>query len=174
MDRLANGITLVQTYRLHQTALYRREKLAITKELNDFALTSWKHSTGSRRPTRQRPPTWSLAEVENQTTVEQLEIARQEYICLLGRFAAETRRHASIAASAEPTAVFASPKITCRQATRHSSDWPNKAGPKCRLPLPPLQTHERRFRRRRRISIPSIGPVYERNESRGRVLWLWF
>ena len=70
---------LTQTYRLHQTALYRREKLAIAQDLNSFSTRLVETLRRQAEANQATAADVVLAEVENQATVDQLEAARQDY-----------------------------------------------------------------------------------------------
>jgi len=157
---------LVQTYRLHQTALYRREKLGVAQDLNTF---STRLVEALRRQAEANQATAAdvvLAEVENQATIDQLEAARQEYISAL----ADLRQQIgipSIAASAEPIGTFRVPEdrihgsgealVQLAQESRPEVQAAAAAAANSRAALA--------LARADRIPIPSFGPVYERNET---------
>ena len=105
---------MVQTYRLHQTALYRREKLGIALELKDFNGRLVEIIRRQEEANQATAADVVLAEVESQTTVEQLEAARQDYVSAL----ADLRQQIGIpgvAATAEPTGVFRVPEDQLRR-----------------------------------------------------------
>lgn len=75
----AELLTLVQTYRFFQTAAYRREKLRVADQLADFN-DRLIHSLNRRLEANQvQAADVALAEVENQATRQQVEVARQDY-----------------------------------------------------------------------------------------------
>jgi cobalt-zinc-cadmium efflux system outer membrane protein len=72
--------TLVQTYRFFQTAEYRREKLRLARELadfNDHLLVELRRGLEAGRGVAAADV--ALAEVENQATRQQVEVAMQDY-----------------------------------------------------------------------------------------------
>jgi cobalt-zinc-cadmium efflux system outer membrane protein len=76
--------TLVQTYRFFQTAAYRREKLRLARELasfNDQLLSEFRRALQAGRDVA--PADVALAEVENQATRQQVEVAMQDYATAL-------------------------------------------------------------------------------------------
>lgn len=101
--------TLIQTYRVHQTSLYRREKLLVAQQLNDFnggLVASLRRQAVANQASAADV---LLAEVENQSTVELLETARQEYIASL----TDLRQQIGMpqyAASAEPVGTLRTPQ----------------------------------------------------------------
>ena len=100
---------LIQTYRLHQTALYRREKLAIAQDLNSFSMRLVETLRRQAEANQATAADVVLAEVESQATVDQLEAARQDYVSAL----ADLRQQIgipSVAASAEPIGSFRVPE----------------------------------------------------------------
>ena len=162
---------LIQTYRLHQTALYRREKLAVAQDLNTFST----HLVATlRRQAEANQATAAdvvLAEVENQATVDQLEAARQDYISAL----ADLRQQIgipSVAASAEPIGSFHVPEDRDLQAgAPHSGEKLVQLAQESRPEVQAAAAAAANSRaalslaRADRIPIPSLGPVYERNET---------
>jgi cobalt-zinc-cadmium efflux system outer membrane protein len=72
--------TLVQTFRFFETAAYRREKLRLARELadfNDHLLQEFRRALQAGRNVA--PADVALAEVENQATRQQVEVAMQDY-----------------------------------------------------------------------------------------------
>src|SRR5262249_13415976 len=72
--------TEVQTFRFFETAAYRREKLRLAKELadfNDHLLLELRRGLEAGRGVA--PADVTLAEVENQATRQQVEVAMQDY-----------------------------------------------------------------------------------------------
>ena len=74
---------LVQTYRLYQTALYRRDKLKVSRALVDFNQRLVETLQRQVEATRAAPADLVLAQVESQATRQQLEIATHEYVATL-------------------------------------------------------------------------------------------
>ena len=76
----AELVALVQTYRLHQTATYRREKLRVARQLAEFnakLLLTIRRQAAAAQAT---PTDLVLAEVENQTMVQRSRTAQQDYL----------------------------------------------------------------------------------------------
>jgi cobalt-zinc-cadmium efflux system outer membrane protein len=74
---------LVETYRFHQTATYRREKLRVAQQLADFNRQLVKTVERQMQANQVSPVDVALAEVESQSTEQQKEVARQDYIVAL-------------------------------------------------------------------------------------------
>ena len=157
---------LVQTYRLHQTALYRREKLGVAQDLNNF-------STGLvatlRRQAEANQATASdivLAEVESQATVDQLEAARQDYISALTDLRQQIGIPA-IAASAEPVGSFRVPEDHIQGSDETLVRLAEESRPDVQAAMAATANSRAALALARadRIPIPSIGPAYERNET---------
>jgi cobalt-zinc-cadmium efflux system outer membrane protein len=157
---------LVQTYRVHQTATYRRQKLALAQQLADFNTNLLGALRRQFEANLAPPADLVLAEVENQATAQQLEVARLEYAAAL----VELRQQINVpqwAASAEPAGDLRAP----------AEGLPGDEAAMLRLALAGRpEVHEAeaavanaraalRLARANRIPIPSIGPTYERNET---------
>ena len=101
--------TLVQTYRFFQTAAYRREKLRLASELADFndrLVQSLRRGLEANQVTAADVV---LAEVENQATRQQVEVARQDYANAL----TDLRNQIGVpetAGTAEPLGEFVLPR----------------------------------------------------------------
>ena len=157
---------LIQTYRFHQTALYRREKLAVAQDLNTFSTRLVETLRRQAEANQATAADVVLAEVENQATVDQLEAARQDYVSAL----ADLRQQIgipSVAASAEPIGSFRVPEdrihgsgetlVRLAQESRPEVQAAAAAAANSRAALS--------LARADRIPMPSLGPVYERNET---------
>jgi cobalt-zinc-cadmium efflux system outer membrane protein len=157
---------LVLTYRSHQTALYRREKLSIAQELNGFNGRLVEIIRRQSEANQAAAADVVLAEVENQTTIQQLESARQDYITAL----ADLRQQIGIpgvAATAEPNGPFRVPEnqipgagealVRVAQESRAEVQAAAAAAMSSKAAL--------QLARADRIPIPSLGPHYERNET---------
>jgi len=157
---------LVQTYRSHQTALYRREKLAIAQELNTFSTHLVETLRRQSEANQATAADVVLAEVENQVTVEQLESARQDYISAL----ADLRQQIgipSIAATAEPIGSFRVPEDHMTAGNDALVQLALQSRPEVQAAAAAAATSRAALGLARgdRIPTPSIGPVYERNET---------
>jgi cobalt-zinc-cadmium efflux system outer membrane protein len=157
---------LIQTYRFHQTALYRREKLAVAQDLNTFSTRLVETLRRQAEANQASAADVVLAEVEHQATIDQLEAARQDYVSAL----ADLRQQIgipSVAASAEPIGSFRVPEdrihgsgealVQLAQESRPEVQAAAAAAANSRAALA--------LARADRIPIPSLGPVYERNET---------
>ena len=157
---------LVQTYRLHQTALYRREKLAVAQDLNNFNIRLVETLRRQAEANRATASDVVLAEVETQASVDQLEAARQDYIAAL----ADLRQQIgipSVAATAEPIGGFHLPEdripaqgealVRLAQESRPEVQAAAATAANSRAALSLARADQ--------IPIPSIGPAYERNET---------
>jgi cobalt-zinc-cadmium efflux system outer membrane protein len=159
-------LSLVQTYRLHQGGIYRREKYRIAGELADFNQRLLQALKRQMEANRIPASDVVLAGVENQTTLQHRETARQEYIL------AETELCRQIGV---PRLAGAIELIGGLQAPNYHPS-PDENG-LLRLALatrPEIRAAQAQtagshdallLARAERIPIPSIGPVYEKDES---------
>jgi cobalt-zinc-cadmium efflux system outer membrane protein len=157
---------LIQTYRLHQTALYRREKLAVAQDLNSFS----ERLVGTlRRQAEANQATAAdvvVAEVEHQATIDQLEAARQDYVSAL----ADLRQQIgipSVAASAEPTGTFRVPEDRVQGSGEALVRLAQESRPEVQAAAATAANSRAALNLARgdRIPTPSIGPYYERDEN---------
>jgi len=159
-------LALVQTYRLHQAGVYRHEKYRIAVDLADFNQRLLQVLKRQMQANQIPAADVVLAEVENQTTLQHVETARQEYVqaetelCqqigvprladtieLVGKLEAPDFHEPADADALVRTALESRPEIRAVQAQVVGS-------------------HDAvALARAERIPIPSIGPVYEKNES---------
>jgi len=157
---------LAQTYRTHQTALYRREKLAVAQDLSGFNARLMDIIRRQSEANQASAADVILAEVESQTTVEQLETARQEYVAAL----ADLRQQIGIpgvAASAEPAGGFRVPEDRMQGHGEMLVRLAQEARPEVQTAAATAASARAALSLARadRIPIPSIGPHYERNET---------
>ena len=157
---------MVQTYRLHQTALYRREKLGIAVELKDFNSRLVDIIRRQEKANQTAAADVVLAEVESQTTVEQWEAARQDYVSAL----ADLRQQIGIpgvAATAEPTGLFRVPEDQLHGSGEALVQLAQQSRPEVQTAAAAAENSRAALclARADRIPIPSIGPAYERNET---------
>lgn len=157
---------LIQTYRLHQTALYRREKLGVAQDLNTFSTRLVETLRRQAEANQATAADVVLAEVESQATVDQLEAARQDYIVAL----ADLRQQIGIpgiAASAEPIGTFRVPEDHIRAAGEALVRLAQESRPEVQAAAATAANSRAALdlARADRIPIPSLGPVYERNET---------
>jgi cobalt-zinc-cadmium efflux system outer membrane protein len=159
-------MALVQTYRLHQGGVYRREKFRIAVELAEFNQRLLEALKRQLQANQVPAADVVLAEVENQTTLQHVETARQEYVLaetdlcrqigvprlanaveLIGGLESPDYRESADEEAFIRTALETRPEIRAARA--------QAAGSHVAVSLS----------RADRIPIPSIGPVYEKNES---------
>ncbi len=157
---------LIQTYRLHQTALYRREKLGVAQDLNTFSTRLVESLRRQAEANQATAADVVLAEVENQATVDQLEAARQDYLAAL----ADLRQQIgipAIAASAEPTGSFRVPEDRIHADGATLVRLAQESRPEVQAAMAAVVNSRAALALARadRIPVPSLGPVYERNET---------
>jgi outer membrane protein, heavy metal efflux system len=159
-------MALVQTYRLHQGGVYRREKLRVAVQLADFNQRLLEALKRQMQANQIPASDVVLAEVENQTMLQHVETARQEYVqaqmdlCqqigvprladtveLVGKLQWPDYRESGDDDAFVRTALSSRPEIRAAQAQVAGSH------------------HAVSLARADRIPIPSIGPVYEKDES---------
>jgi cobalt-zinc-cadmium efflux system outer membrane protein len=157
---------LIQTYRFHQTALYRRDKLEVAQDLDTFDTHLVEKLRRQAEANQATAADVVLAEAEKEATVQQLEAARQDYVSAL----ADLRQQIGIpgvAASAEPVGSFRVPEdripgngetlVRLAQESRPEVQAAAATAANSRAALA--------LARADRIPVPSLGPVYERNET---------
>lgn len=162
----AELVALVQTYRLHQTATYRREKFRVARQLAEFN-AKLLLTVGRQAEAGQATPTdLVLAEVENQSMGQRLRAAQQDYLDAV----TDLRKQIGLpeyAGSAVPVgdlripdgalpgdeddltriAVESHPEVNAAQAQAANSQ-----AAVC-------------LARAERIPVSSVGPLYERDEA---------
>lgn len=162
----AELLALVQTYRLHQTATYRREKLRVAQQLAEFNVQLVRTIRRQAEAAQATPTDLVLAEVENQSMRQRLQVAEQQYLDAV----TVLRKQIGLpeyAGSAVPLGALTVPEgalpIDEEQLTRIAL-----AG------HPEIQTAVAQanishaavgLARAERIPITSIGPLYERGEA---------
>jgi outer membrane protein, heavy metal efflux system len=157
---------LVQTYRLHETALYRRDKLKVARALVEFDGRLVETLQRQVEAGRAAAADLVLAQVEHQSTRQQLEIATHEYVAALSdlRIQLGIPEYAASAAPCDDVqlpvpipaqddavlvrmALCNRPEILAAQAAVSGS------------------REAVALARADRISIFSVGPMYEKDES---------
>ncbi len=157
---------LVQTYRFHQTALYRREKLAVAQDLVTFDTQLEGKLRRQAEANQVAAADVVLAEAENRATVDQFEAARQDYVSAL----ADLRQQIgipSIAASAEPTGSFRVPEDQIQGDGESLVRLAQESRPEVQAAAAVAANSRAAYALARadRIPVPSLGPLYERNET---------
>jgi outer membrane protein TolC len=100
--------TVVQAYRFFQTAAYRREKLRLANDLANFNDRLLQALRRGLEANQVNPADVALAEVENQATRQQVEVAMQDYATAL----TDLRNQMGVpesAGTAEPLGEFVLP-----------------------------------------------------------------
>ncbi len=157
---------LVQTYRLHQTGTYRREKLRVAKQLARFNQALVETVQRQMQANQASAADASMAEVENQATIQQLAAAQQDFVAAL----TELREQMGIpeyAANIEPTGPLRVPGPIApgdeEQLVRTAlSSRPEIHAAAAQVAISRAAVC---LARADRIPIPSVGPVYEKDES---------
>ena len=157
---------LVETYRLHQTAAFRRDKLVVARKLAEFnakLVEVVRHQTEAGQLSASE---LVLAEVENQSMQQILQTAEQDYTDAL----AAMRRQIGMPTYAA-TAVPAGPLNIPEGITTEDEDSLTRLALGS---LPEINAAKARvaashaavgLAKVERIPIPSIGPIYENDES---------
>lgn len=105
----AELLALVQTYRFFQTSAYRREKLRVARELAEFNDRLLQSMSRRLEANQVQAADVVLAEVENEATRQQVDVARQDYANAL----ADLRNQVGLpetAGTAEPLGEFVMPR----------------------------------------------------------------
>jgi cobalt-zinc-cadmium efflux system outer membrane protein len=162
----AELLALVQTYRAYHTAVYRRDKLEVAQEL--AKLNSQLVQALRRQLEANQVPAADvlLTEVENLSARQHVEAARQEYADALAGLRQQIGV-VELADSAEPDGKLEAPQDAA--AGDEEPLLQTALGGR-----PEIQTARAEVERSRaalclaradRIPIPSLGPVYEKDES---------
>lgn len=162
----AELLALVQTYRGFQTATYRRQKLEVAERLVEFNRHLVEVLRRRMEAGQAAAADLVVAEVESQATGQLAGLARQEYAVAL----AELRQQIGIAQyadSAEPAGGLKAPQ----EETPGQEDRLLQTALQTRPEIRAAQAKAAASRaavclaRADRIPIPSLGPMYERNET---------
>jgi cobalt-zinc-cadmium efflux system outer membrane protein len=162
----AELLAMVQTYRLYETAVYRREKLRVAAELAEF--NNRLLGTLRRQLEANQIPAADLvlAEVENQATAQHVETARQEYVAA----AADLRQQIGIPQRAgwvEATGGLELPQPLAGED--EAALLQTALGTRPEVQAARVQVAGSRaavcLARADRIPVPSLGPAYEKDES---------
>jgi outer membrane protein, heavy metal efflux system len=162
----AELLALVQSYRLHQTAVYRREKLRVSGDLNDFNIKLLDVLKRQMEANQVPPSDVVLAEVETQLTSQERAIAEQEYVSAV----ADLRQQIGLSqhdgwfeplgslklpggAAAEDETALVQAALACRPEVRAARA--ELSGSEAAVCLAKADM----------IPIFSVGPVYEKDES---------
>jgi len=157
---------LVRTYRLHQTATYRRERLRVAQQLADFNQALVETVQRQMQANQASTADVSMAEVENQATIQQLAGSQQDYVAAL----TELRQQMGIpeyAGSIEPSGPLSLPEPIAPQDEESLVHTALASRPEIQAAAAQVASSRAAvcLARADRIPIPSVGPVYERDES---------
>ena len=157
---------LVQTYRLHQTATYRREKLRVAQQLSEFNQALVQTVQRQMQANQASTADVSMAEVENQATIQQLAASQQDLIAAL----TELRQQMGIpeyAGNIEPSGQLRVPELITPGDEEHLIQTALASRPEIHAAAAQVASSRSAvcLARADRIPIPSVGPVYEKDES---------
>jgi cobalt-zinc-cadmium efflux system outer membrane protein len=157
---------LVQTYRLHQGATYRQQKLAIAQRLADFDVQLVQTLRRQAEANQVGPAEVVLAEVESQAAAQQLETARQEYAVAL----AELRQQFAAPQAAgriEPAGPLRIPADSLLGDEEQLLQLALASRPEIAAAQAQVESSRAALclARADRIPVPSLGPAYELNET---------
>jgi outer membrane protein, heavy metal efflux system len=162
----AELLAMVQTYRLHQAAVYRYRKFRVAARLAEFNERLLEALKRQLQANQASAADVVLAEVENQSTRQRVETARQEYIAALAELcqqigAPQYVRAVAVAGELQTPDL---PRADIEDALVQSA---LQSRPEiCAARAQASGSHAAiSLARADRIPIPSIGPVYEHNES---------
>ncbi len=157
---------LVQTYRLHQTALYRRQKFEQAEKL--VAFNRHLLDVLRRRVEANQAPAADLvlAEVESQSTIQQRDTARQEYLTAV----MDLREQIGVpeeAASLEPVGDLRLPEASAAGGEESLIRMALEARPEIRTAQAQAANSRAAvcLARAERIPITNVGPAYEKDET---------
>jgi cobalt-zinc-cadmium efflux system outer membrane protein len=157
---------LVQTYRLHQTATYRREKLRVSQQLADFNEALVATVRRQMQANQASAADVSIAEVENQTTSQQLAASQQDLVAAL----TELRQQMGIPEYADSIVPSGELRVPEPTVPRDAESLIRTAlGSRPEIQAAAAQVAASRaavcLARADRIPVPSVGPVYEKDEA---------
>ncbi|MEI8374901.1 MAG: TolC family protein [Planctomycetota bacterium] len=157
---------LVQTYRLHQTATYRREKWRVAQQLAEFNRQLVKTMERQMQANQVATVDVVLAEVENQSSIQQVEVSRQDYVGTL----ADLRQQIGIGEymnCLEPVGLLQLPEETLARDEDNLIRTALESRPEIQAARAQAVGSREAIglARADRIPIFSAGPVYEKNES---------
>jgi len=157
---------LVQTYRLHQTALYRGQRLGVAQRLVEFNERLVQSLRRQLEANQVPAADVIMAEVESQTTAQLREAVRLEYAAAV----AELRGQMGLpqyAASAQPAGPLEVPRDDFSGRAEALVEIALAARPEVRTATAAVANSRAALglARADRIPVPSIGPAYEQNET---------
>jgi cobalt-zinc-cadmium efflux system outer membrane protein len=161
----AELLTLVQTYRLHQTATYRREKLQVARQLAEFNVQLVHAIRRQAEAAQAAPMDLVLAEVENQSMRQRLQVAEQQYLDAV----TDLRRQIGMpeyAGSAVPVGSLAVPEDAGSADEGQLTQIALAGHPDIQIAVTQANLSHAavNLARAERIPITSVGPLYEIGE----------
>lgn len=162
----AELLALVQTYRLHQTATYRRENMRVTQQLAEFNQALVQTVQRQMQANQASAADVSMAEVENQATIQQLAASQQDFTAAL----TDLRQQMGIpeyAGTIEPSGQLRVPEPVMPGDEEHLIQTAISSRPEIHAAAAQVASSRAAIclARADRIPIPSVGPVYEKDES---------
>lgn len=157
---------LIETYRAHQTAVYRRDKLASARQISQYQSQLLDVLRRQREANQVPAADVVLAEVENVAIQQDAETARQEYLAAL----ATLRRKIGLAddcLSLEPAGALQTPGPLAADNADELVHMALEARPEVRAAWAQVCQADAALRLAQadRIPIPAVGPFYEHDES---------
>jgi cobalt-zinc-cadmium efflux system outer membrane protein len=157
---------LVGTYRFHQGATYRGQKLAVAGRLADFNVQLVQSLKRQAAANQVGPAEVVLAEVEAGAAAQGVETARREYVVAL----AELRGQFALpegAALIEPTGLLRPPGDNLPGTEDDLAQLAMESRPEISAAVAQAANSRAALSLARadRIPVPSVGPVYEHNET---------
>jgi cobalt-zinc-cadmium efflux system outer membrane protein len=162
----AELLALVQTYRLHQTATYRREKLRVARQLAEFNAHLVQTIRRQAEAAQASPPDLVLAEVENQSMQQRLQVAEQQYLDAL----TDLRKQLGLpeyAAVAVPVGPLTVPEDAISTDEDQLTNIALAGHPEIQAAVAQADISHAAvgLARAERIPVTSVGPLYEIDES---------
>lgn len=157
---------LVQTYRLHQTAIYRREKRRVAQQWAEFNQALVEIVRRQMQAGKVSAADVSVAEVENQAAIQQLAASEQDLVAAL----TDLRQQMGIpeyAASIEPSGPLCVPEPVAPGDEDNLIRTALANRPEIRAAAAQLDGSRAAvgLARADRIPIPSVGPSYQKDQS---------
>jgi cobalt-zinc-cadmium efflux system outer membrane protein len=157
---------LVQTYRLYETAVYRREKLRVATKLAEFNNRLLQTLRRQLEANQVSAADVVLAEVENQSTTQHVETARQEYVAAV----ADLRQQIGMRQQAgwvEPTGALKLPESLAGEDEAALLQTALGSRPEIQAARAQVAGSHAAvsLARADRIPVPSLGPAYEKDEA---------
>ena len=162
----AELLALVQTYRFHQTATYRREKLRVARQLAEFNEQLVRTIRRQADAAQAAPTDLVLAEVENQSMRQRWKMADQQYLEAI----TDLRKQMGLpeyAGTLVPTGSLTVPDNPVGNDAEQLTRMALAAHPDIQVAAAQANTSHAAvaLARAERIPLSSVGPIYERDET---------